>query len=1026
MKLAFIAFSSLALLGVAQELPWHFAEAGQRQCLQVRSGIRRLDPPVSVTLANAGRCRLILPTRPDAPLACHLEGDKLSFVLPGELLPERPQWVLVYWSEDGDWQASPRLAERPEPKDDFARIVLGREWDFAEDQCGIRSWGDGPGHIGPVTIEDGWMKVPVRGNDPYFIWGSMFGTPPADDPFQLDSSLFAILELRVRQSEPDKHWAYFVTDTTGSYRKGQFKVPGLGPHTVRIDLARSQRDFWDGRTMRALRIDLPKQPGITAWVDYVRILPQPPQVTLQPLLRPEELATSMAADSCEFVALPASLTAGARQPQRILVRGADGAVLAERPLCWVMQCQVGEGALSSQHGQARTDAAGIFELPVQLPQQAGSLRLNVGLADDYGRPSKAAQAELLLLPAAISAYELRMERAFVLSTAKAQTLSVWGLDAFGNRQAVDIAAPRWQGAAIAAAPLRGEPATVTVTVPPTARREVLISLEDAAGCRGQTWFSVVAPMPKQRRDEISIGSHGYLQHPDGTLFMPFGGLYANWPHGKPRADGRLSRSLDLFPCGALNYQYGYPWSDEVEQKVKDYLEHCASRGLTALRLMLRNMDLVGRVDHTQLQAVLHMFDLARPLGIKFNVALCEDYVKPPYGNKMVLEKVVLPHYSEEELAALPPHRRRFLVEKRLLENPYDRYVDEEVIACQKDYLRELIPILADREEVFCYEFENEMIRPPMSWCNDISDFIRSIDPHTLILANPHPIMWPAPLQWRESNVDLFCDHPYNNGLENADRGALMFTRAKWCMASGKPSLTGEGGVFPASYWTRAGVDYDSVILPQGTRFARDQVWLSLTAGYVGVMYWTVDLDSKAAELGKAPRVLAALGADLRSFQRQRPPVAVIMPADNSKNNACFALVWQLMSLGVDFDTVPVEEAAGYIAQLDLATLDLARLPALPAFARPGEGYQLTTLAAEDGQALLYLRNAAAVVNPDPKLSTIYVRELRETPPTLSFASFPYTRWQAYDLNEDKIVPLTRTADGLALPASTHDFVIYLR
>jgi len=1026
MRLPMVVLSSLTLACAAQELPWHFPEASRRQCLEISSSVRRVSPPVTVKLADAERCRLIVPEKADEPLACHVDGDAVSFVLPSEVAPARLAHVLVYWSDAVGWQPSPRLAAVPEPQDDFARIVLGHDWDFADDQCGIQTWGDRPEHIGPVTIEDGWLKVPVTGSDPYFIWGTMFGTPPADDPFKLDSSLFSMLELRVRQSQPDLQWGYFVTDATGTYRKGTFKVPGMGPHTIRVDLSRSQPDFWDGRLIRALRIDLPKQAGITAWVDYVRMLPLQPKVSRLPVLRQDDLATTATTASCEFSALPTALTAGAEIAQRVVVRAAAGGVLADRPLCWVAQMQAAKGDVETRYGLARTDAAGSFMLPLTAPKRAGTIALSVGLADDFGRQSKAAKTDIPVIPAATTSYELRLERSFVLSTATTQTLSVWGLDEFGNRQAVAIAAPRWQGAEIAQGPLQGNPATVTVAVPATPQRDHVILLEDAEGRRGQTWCSVIAPMPKQRRDAISIGPSGYLQHPDGALFTPFGGLYANWPHGKPAENGRLKRSLDLFPCGPTNYRYGYPWAPDVEQMVKDYLEHCASRGLTALRLMLRNMDLVGKVDRTQLQAVLHMFDLARPLGIKFNVALCEDYVKPPYGNSQVLERVVMQHYSEDELAALPPHRRRFLVEKRLLVNPYDRYLDEDVIACQKDYLRELIPILADREEIFCYEFENEMKRPPMSWCNDISDFIRSIDPHTLILANPHPILWPAPVQWRESNIDLFCDHPYNTGRPDADRGALMFTRAKWCMASGKPSLTGEGGVFPASYWSRAGVDYDSVIVPHGTRFARDQVWLSLTAGYVGVMYWTVDLDSKANELGKPTRVLAALGADLRSFQRRRPPLALAMPADDSKNNACFALVWKLMALGADFDTVPAAEAAGYPAVLDLATLDLDQLPAVPSFARPADGYQATALVAKDGQALIYLRNAAAIVNPDPMLPTVYVREVREARPALAFAAFPYTSWQAYDLNEDKLVTLTRTADGLALPPSTHDFVLYLK
>jgi hypothetical protein len=739
-----------------------------------------------------------------------------------------------------------------------------------------------------------------------------------------------------------------------------------------------------------------------------------------------QLASSTAAGRCEFQGAEPSQIANVGREWTVLVRDAEGQAMPGRSLVWLALIERDGQHVATTSGTAVTDAKGCFTTVLTMPKTAGPITLSIGLADDLGHLSKAATAAVTVAPAALTAYAIEAERYFVPSTDPTVRLAVWGLDEFGNRQPVDIAAPAWQGAAVPMAPLRGRPATVSITLPATPQTTSVISLTDAQGRTGQVCCSVVAPMPKQRRDTITIGPNGYLQHADGSLFLPLGGLYANWPHGLPKEDGRLERSVDLFPCGPTNYLYGYPWPPEVEQNVKDYLEHCASRGLTAQRLMLRNMDLVGKVDHTQLQAVLHMFDLARPLGIKFNVALCEDYVKPPYGNQQVLDKVVLPHYSAAELAALPPHRRRFLVEKRLLRNPYDRYIDADVIACQKDYLRELVPILADREEIFCYEFENEMIRPPMSWCNEMADFIRSIDPHTLILANPHPILWPAPLQWRDSHIDLFCDHPYNSGTADADRGVLIFARAKWCLASGKPSLTGEGGVFPVSAWGKLGVSYENVIVPQGKRFTRDQAWMALTAGFNGVMHWTVQLDAKADELGKPTRVLQALGADLRGFRRAKAAVALAMPADDSLNGKCYAIIWQLMDRGVNFDTLPKDEAAAYPVVLDLASADPDNLPDLPAVAKPAPGYQVTALVAEDGQTLIYLRNAAAVTIPDPAVKNCHVREVKAAVPALSFGSFPWQEYAVYDLDADRLVKPERTADGLSLPESTHDYVIYLK
>jgi len=134
------------------------------------------------------------------------------------------------------------------------------------------------------------------------------------------------------------------------------------------------------------------------------------------------------------------------------------------------------------------------------------------------------------------------------------------------------------------------------------------------------------------------------------------------------------------------------------------------------------------------------------------------------------------------------------VRGEVLPSPALRYTDPDAMACQRDYLRELIPVLAGREEVLCYEFENEMVYPPMSWCRATAAVIRSIDPRTLILGNPGPHEWPEPLLWRESGCDLFSFHPYNDGASAADHGAIVFLRSKYAAQSRLPFYTGEGGL----------------------------------------------------------------------------------------------------------------------------------------------------------------------------------------------------------------------------------------
>jgi len=511
---------------------------------------------------------------------------------------------------------------------------------------------------------------------------------------------------------------------------------------------------------------------------------------------------------------------------------------------------------------------------------------------------------------------------------------------------------------------------------------------------------------------------GYLAFSDGRPFFPLGGFYANWPAVIKEGEEAL-QNYDLFPCGPNPYKAGYPWSEEIEKMVDNWLEFCARSGVTALRLMLRNMDLVGEVDEVQLKAVKHLFALAKPRGIYFAVVLFEDYDKPPYVNQEILEKIVLPKYEGRDLSELPSYRKRFLVEKRLAQ---DKYNDPDVLACQKDYLRQLIPQLASESQIFCYELENEMVPAPIPWVNEITSFIRQLDPKRLILADPLSSDYPTPLNWRQADIDIYSYHPYNDGFPYADYGAVIYTRSKWARLVGKPCFTGEGGI-NQNRW-QEGVK--KVPLDEAVRGVRDQIWLTIANGECGAFLWAPELKSEVREFGKAKEVLTKL--DPRSLRRKKPDIGLVIPKERA-NELSMRWAWFMLDRGLDFDFL-AEPSKDYKLCLNIeeAPSSAISLPQSPF--KPSDGYQSAYLLSEDGrQALLYLRNVAGGIKDFGDGRACYLRLVQPADAKLVLDLEGSYRAYIYDLSEGRWMG-ERKASGkgelILARQTTHDFVVILK
>ncbi|MCD6352296.1 MAG: hypothetical protein J7M26_09275 [Armatimonadetes bacterium] len=1013
--------------GQALLVPWSQPGAEVRQIALVSAPVERLSPVVTLTLTPPaqGRLRVVLEKQPATPLPYYLdELGRVVVQVPGRVAPGAPAVLGAYWSRARGWAASARLKEPPRDGDDYATVAHSDAWDFDEgDQEGISHWGDRPSQYGKVEVREGHLIVPVKGPDPYFIWGTMFGPPGAKSSESIDSRLYRYLRMRVRQSYPVTDWTVYVTDEKGRYKGHEFRVRGKDWQVVTIDLARAFEKFWDGRKMRALRIDTTNYaPGALVEIDWVRLERPAAEARIGPALTRAQVEARAQVRHVQ-AALPRQARAGERPVVKAAGLDAQGRPVPGLALALGLR---EEGRLTSSFVAAAGED-GWARYEVAVGTKAGRREEVVGVADDLGQPCAPVHvARLDVLPARLDHYELTTARRLVLVSQPRVEVTIWGADRFGNRRPVDIEKPRWRvshgGRVLQRGPLRGAPARVTIlcSTTPLTRHEA--RLWDEARREGRLELRTMELKDKS----FTLSSTGYLLDPAGKLYLPLGGFYANWPSTLPDEKGGIGRALDLFPCGPQPYRAGFPWSAKVEKQVRDYLELCHRHGVTGLRLMLRNMDLVGRADPVQLKAVLHLLDLARPLGLRFDVVLFDDYDKPPYVNRAVLEKVILPHYSAEELEEVSGARARFLVDKRLLGSKKEKYTDPDAIACEKAYLDDLLPHLAPREEVFCYELENEMVYPPMSWVNEMTEYLHKLDPKTPVLGNPGPHAWPEPARWRGSKVDLFSYHPYNDGQPDADHGAVAYMRSKWAAAAGKPMFTGEGGI-NQNRWQR---DVKKVPPEYAARGIRDQIWLSMACGACGAFMWTAAHEAEMAEFAKVWPALKAVGIDLVRLKRRRPTVAVVMPEDANANGKACALAWRLLSRGVDFDVVGPGGGGQYATRIDAASQDPAKLGLHSELLTPSEGYQAAYLAGADlGQVLVYLRNVAGGIKNLGDGRACFVRQPGACRAQLRLArGVGFSRVQAYDLDAGKAVAVTVSQDGQVLVAGNteHDYVLGLR
>lgn len=377
-----------------------------------------------------------------------------------------------------------------------------------------------------------------------------------------------------------------------------------------------------------------------------------------------------------------------------------------------------------------------------------------------------------------------------------------------------------------------------------------VSVQDAKGTTGESEPIIVSP--PMRKNLITLGQNGFFVDTKGRVFMPFGGLYANRVH---------TVSGDV-----AGWTISDAFTDASDEQLKQWFAYLKTNGVTALRGMLRNhtrkgtdpMDIMGTVNIPLLKQWEHMMSLARPYGIRFLLTLHESWYATyaAYFNRQAMENCVLVQYTPKELSALPEYRKRFLVEKRMLTQTSEPMTDPDVLACQRDYLTELIPRLRSNPDVFAYEIENEQPNAYVDWTNAQIAQIRRYDPVTPIcvshlgggLLDADPIPWS-----RKTAIDFYTYHIYPSGFQTSparDYGTAVAVTARYSEL-GKPVMAGES---LGDEWFKA--------TPEARHLGgRDCIWSQILGGNIGAFFWdTIDEPIKEFRLAQNLAQRVGLGA----------------------------------------------------------------------------------------------------------------------------------------------------------------------
>jgi hypothetical protein len=920
---------------------------------------------------------------------------------------------------------------------DYASDTYGDAWDFDEgDFEGIDGYGNRDYGIGKKEVREGRLCLDVC-DDPYIIWGDLWNSGRATNrPVAIDLAQYPVLTMKVRQDCARAEWRVMGrTAKSTSLMAYAFTVTGTGWQVVRVDLAREARF---GGTLVALRID-PTEEIAKAHVefDWIRLVRET-EARREPV---ETLGASSTAPTSLAVCIARrSAPCGSRQPVVVCAADAGGKPIAGLPVT-VRLAERSGGQLTASSGQrslalgvqARrglTDAQGRLAVELESSVRAGEKADVVEAQADF-TALRSAGVAVAALAGAPHHYQVDPVRgAIVPSSRFPMPVSVQVADEHDNPLPLagrEVLLSTGDGGSLNPARLVTDAqgrAGATLAVDAARRWVYTIEDRDGQGIAGRSGAISVA-LDSPRPKHIRLLPNGYFAWSDGRPFVPLGGFYANWVQ-RETPDGEWA---DL-----------RSFTDTSDAEKVRWMEFLHQSGVTAMRMMLRThrtggmepMDVCGRVNRPLLAESLRYMDLARRFGLQFQLVVHEDYSKPVYFNAKAFELYAAQAFAGEDLDRLPAEQRRFVRDHKWIAPIGAKYTDPDVLACQDRYVAELLPALRGNPQVMAYELENEMVDCPASWASHAVGTLRGLDPHTLVCASHGGggLHTADPAWWHNNTpIDFYNYHLYPHGTTTPelDYGAATAVLIHYGRMCG-PNLLGESSG-----------DQFRLHPSRDTRrwVMRDLIWMSLAGGSPGVFFW----NARGAEVGEFRFAREALESlDLTTFRRARPEIGIDVrhPMTDDKwyrtpeGQRAFATMGRYaqhyLSEGVDFDFTLRPEDYRLHCALDRFA---PPTPGKRTF-RVGPGWQLASLARDDGRALLvYVRNYAGAELWECQMERHpwrqYLRRRQAAPLRVELQSGdgPY-RLTLYDL--DQAAKSTRTlAPGQPLDLGTtdHDFVLVL-
>lgn len=501
-------------------------------------------------------------------------------------------------------------------------------------------------------------------------------------------------------------------------------------------------------------------------------------------------------------------------------------------------------------------------------------------------------------------------------------------------------------------------------------------------------LSAFAAPPAQ---QIKLSKDGWFRNTRGELWVPLGGFHANvLPLSRLNLTAEERAKVAYIWSGQKTDDQGHvDLRDASDAMLDRWFKTLAADGVTALRLFARArvgndvLDLCGKLNPELKQVFHRAFAAARPYGIRFQLQILPEPGSMCYLNRRSIAERVLPRYSKEELAALTPAQKRFLVDGKRL-TLAELFTDQDALACQKLYLAQALDWIATEPQVFALEIYNEQgwTRAPFDgkydytytfpyedaeirWSAELIRTIKQRLPNMLVTLS-HPgfgITGYDPFKWsRPAGVDFYSPHLYA-GL-GGDSSSIDFAAVTAASAliinAGVPNFYGEWDIF------------SSPVPMELRRFShRDAVWLSLLSGQPGFFQWTYEFPDEYRWPGKVfsrlpkkfsparPKVEVEIGEVYRTFQdNTRYPAFVPgklfpgFPFNRQKQNdenlqKMFRAYQRSLDIGVPIAFTM--DRKGAMSLEDFVAADAAK------FQRPIQaigGYQLTWL--KDAKSPLWL------------------------------------------------------------------------